>query len=631
MFIVEVIPLGKTATHSLSYFSHTAHPRGTLVQAPVRGKTVPAMVVSATDAFSMKAALRAATFSLRKLPEQEGREGISRELFEAAEKGARQHGTSVNAVLFAILPREIREGSIPLPTQKENGEHIPSFDNKPRIFLSPLIDRTHEYERMVRESFATKHSIMFVVPTIEHALQFEKLLTTGIEHYTVFLHGGITPTSLKKQYQKLEEEEHPLLIIATPQYSLTERHDIGTILLEHERSGGYVGKTRPYLDFRFMLMTYAALRGITLVLADTIIRSEEIELLQREEALPFHETPKRLELPGTLITIPLDSEEKPEKTAFSLLSQKLEKAIDQALKQKKRIFLFSARRGLSPIVACIDCGHILRDPTSGAPLALMRTMKGGVEERWLISSVSGYRARATDLCPHCGSWRLRERGIGIQHVYDELAKRYDKESIILFDHQTASTQKKATALKEKFYAQGGGTILLGTALAFPYLEKPIDMSAIISMDSLRAIPSWRQQEEMFAILISLREKTHGAVYIQTRTEDDVLDLAKNGTVEAFYAQELQARNDFSYPPYSVFIHFAWKEPAGKPSDTKKKLEELFAPYDISLYSALHGEEGLLQYGLLRIPRSEWPHEQILALLASLPPSIRIMCNPDRIV
>ncbi|MBX9906601.1 hypothetical protein K2X96_01730 [Patescibacteria group bacterium] len=630
MFIIEVIPLGKTSTQSLSYFSHKTYERGALIQAPVRGKTVSAIVIGVTDAFTMKAALRAATFSLRKLPEQTGESGISRTLFETAERGARFHGTSINAVLYALLPREVREGTLPFLKYAEHNDSIPAHDSKPRIFVAPFEDRKVEYGRMVRGSFAAQRSIIFVVPTLEYISQFEDVLKKGIENHTVSLHGNLSPSALKKQYQILQEETHPLLIITTPGHAFTERSDVGTIVVEHERSGAYVGKTRPYLDYRFMLTEYARLRGTTILLADTVVRSEEIFMLETEKATPFYEQPKRLELPGTLSVLSLDTEETLEKAVFTLLTKKLEHALDEAMKQKKRVFLYCARRGLAPLVACIDCGMILRDPESGAPLALLRTMKSGIEERWLVSSVSGYRTRASDLCPHCGSWRLRERGIGIQHVYDELIKRYEKDSVILFDHQTAQTPKKAATLKNAFYSKKG-SILLGTTLALPYLSKPVDMSAVVSMDSLRAIPSWRQQEEMFALLMSLREKTHGTVYLQTRTDDDVTEFAKKGALDTFYTQELTTRKDFFYPPYAVFIHLSWKEVSTAHSSTKQTLAELFAQYHISLYSALHSEESVLQCGLLRVPYDSWPHEDILAKLKTLPPSIRIMINPDKIV
>ena len=632
MHIVEVIPLGKGVTpDSLSYFSPTPYARGTLIQVPVRKRMVPAIVVGISDAFSMKAALRAATFSLRRLPPQKDQGGISPAYFETAEVAARYHGTNINTTLYALLPKEIREGTIPLVSASAP-DTIPPIPAKPRLLVAPTRERYQEYSRLVRESFAAKHSIIFVLPTIEHLTQFVTLLSPGIEDYTLTLHGDLPLGTLRKHYARLTNEGHPLLIITTPSNALIERSDIGTMILEHERSQGYHQKTRPYLDYRVVLHAYCARRGISLTLADTLPRTEEV-VAYGTDSFGDAEYPKRLELKGSLSMITL-VHDKDSATPFSLLSPELEKALKDAQKQKKRVFLFSARRGLAPLVGCIDCGEILRDPESGAPLSLSRVMRNGVEERWLMSSVSGYRTPAFDLCPKCGSWRLRERGIGIQQVYDECKRRFPETPITLFDHQTASTHKKATALKDQFYKNPGG-ILIGTALALPYLERPVDTSAIVSMDALRALPSWRQQEEILSILLTLREKTLGTVHVQTRVEDEVFEFARRGAIADFYAEEMKVREQFQYPPYSTFVHIAWKEKTRGQSETKKLLETLFAPHQISLYSALEGQEASgsesIHYGLMRIPAHDWPDETILQKLRSLSPALRITINPDRII
>ena len=315
--------------------------------------------------------------------------------------------------------------------------------------------------------------------------------------------------------------------------------------------------------------------------------------------------------------------------SFTLFSPITLETIEKTRSAGGRAFLFCARRGLAPLVVCADCGSILRCPRSGSPLALQRIFRNGVEERWLVSSVSGYKRKADELCPQCGSWRLQPRGIGIQQVYDELVTRLGSQDIILFDHHTASTRKKASALIDAFNHKKK-TILLGTALALPYLHTLVDFSAVVNMDALRAIPSWRQQEESLGILLTLREKTEGYVFIQTRSEnDDVIRYAKNGTIDAYYTDELAVRKQFAYPPYFTFIHLTWQK---QPDDMLGSvIAETFAPFDIAIYGGAPPAENSLGYGLIRVPSADWPQDALVDALRSLPPSVRIIINPDRIV
>ncbi len=71
MFVITVIPLKRGSTiDSLTYFSSEAYPTGTLLTIPIRNGETLGLVTESKEVSAAKAALRAATFSLRKLPVQ---------------------------------------------------------------------------------------------------------------------------------------------------------------------------------------------------------------------------------------------------------------------------------------------------------------------------------------------------------------------------------------------------------------------------------------------------------------------------------------------------------------------------------------------------------------------------------
>jgi primosomal protein N' (replication factor Y) len=411
---------------------------------------------------------------------------------------------------------------------------------------------------------------------------------------------------------------------------MIERHDITNVVIEHARSPYYKELTRPYLDYRDVLTTHAKYAGRKVLLGDLLPRTEEEELRRREVYQTHGAVQKRLELPGKLEVVTLLKQ--PDLNAFPLFSPAVTEAIKETRKRRGRIFLFSARRGLAPIVTCMDCGYVFRSEVSGAPYSLLRTMENGVEKRWFVGGASGERIPAKDTCTSCGSWRLKERGIGIQHVYDELHKLFPNVPTILFDHVSAKTYKKATFLRDTFY-KSRGSILLGTQMALPYLTTPVDLSIVVNMDALLSTPTWRLDEENLALLLSLREKTTGMVYIQTRAEKtDIVNHAKYGSVEHFYTEELELRKSFNYPPYATFIHLTWQGTPDVVKAVEKDIEARFTEYKPSLYLA-PGAPSLspIMYCLIRVPASSWPDPKLVGLLRGLPPSIRIMINPDKIV
>jgi hypothetical protein len=74
MYVIQVTPLIRgTQLESLSYYSSLAYEAGTFLDVPIRGRNQLAMVVSSELVSATKTALKAATFSLRKLPPQRHR------------------------------------------------------------------------------------------------------------------------------------------------------------------------------------------------------------------------------------------------------------------------------------------------------------------------------------------------------------------------------------------------------------------------------------------------------------------------------------------------------------------------------------------------------------------------------
>jgi primosomal protein N' len=318
---------------------------------------------------------------------------------------------------------------------------------------------------------------------------------------------------------------------------------------------------------------------------------------------------------------------------FQLFSPELLRGIERTIEGKGRVFLYAARRGLSPVIACIDCGHIFRCPDSNAPYSLVRTYNNNTEERWFVATSSGRRVRAADVCPHCGSWRLRERGIGIQYVYDELQAKLPAVAVTMIDQDSAPTTKKVEALVTSFFAAKTG-ILLGTQLAVPYLNQGVDFSAIVSLDATRAVPTWRADESLFRLLLKLRECTNKEVLVQTRSETDtLLTHAVRGATERFYDDEISLRQMLSYPPFSRFILLSWVgslESAKATADTVKTalgithVEHYFNPSSTP--------KKTLGHALVRMSHTPSAKErELLDKIKVLPPFIKVEVNPERIV
>lgn len=628
MYVVTVIPLMKgMGIDSLTYFSSERYAEGTLLTIPIRKSTTLALVTKIEEVSTAKTALRAATFSLRKLPVQVDTRILGRAYIETAEELSTYYAVPIGTILYNLLPPQTRTGELAIPLSKNNVVH--EFGN-PEVLQASYEERLLAYRSLVRETFAHSGSILIVVPSSIQAHTLEKSLGQGIEDRTIVFTGAMTQSELKKSYGRLDDFSKTKLIIATPTHAIIERHDITLVIVDRARASAYTEMVRPYLDYRMVLRIHAKKTGRRLIYADLMIRTEE-EYLRRSDIFgTYAETPKRLELSGKLVPVVM-AHTKQTGVPFEIFSEEALTAIQDTRRRKGRVFIFSARRGLAPLVVCQDCDRMMRSKESGATYSLLRTLKNGMEERWFVCASTGEKIRAFETCPYCNSWRLRERGIGIQHAHDELRKKLPDVPTILFDQLTAKTYKRALYLQETFY-KTHGAIMLGTHMAVPYLTKPIELSVVLNIDTLLATPTWRLEEECLSLLLTLREVTVNSLLVQTHSEEtSILTHARLGTTEQFYTEEIELRKNFLYPPFVHFIHFTWQGEPDMVRETEALISTTFNAYGVSIYPSPTSQEKLpIMHALIRA-KQPWLDPQLIEKLRAMPAHIRIAMNPDRIV
>lgn len=630
MYVIEVIPLIRgTLLESLSYYSSIPYPIGTFLQVPIRGKQKNSVVTSVTPVGAAKTALKAATFSLRKLPNQPKAATVPLAIRKTAEVLSQRYPASIGAILYNLLPTDIKDG---VRTYKDSTAITHAEETTPQILMARLDERYRSYQSHIRSTFAKRGSVLFIVPTSTDVNYAKKELGQGIEDRLI----TITSTASKKKYADtivaLEDTKFSKLIITTPKNAYVGRADITSIIVEQSASAHYIDRTRPYLDHRDSLLAYANALGASIILGDTVVRTEDEARRRDDTYLTYGEEVKRLVFSAPVHMVKQNDKPLTE-VPFQLFSPVLIKSVATALESRGHVFLYGARRGLAPVVACIDCGHIFRCPESNTPYSLIRTLKNGVEERWFVSGTSGKRVRAADTCPQCGSWRLKERGIGIQHVFDEWRQKCPDTDVMLIDHSTAPTPQKAEKLVSEFFAKKGA-VLVGTQIALPHLHRGVDVSAIISLDAARSTPTWRADESLFRLIIKLRECTRREVVIQTRSDtDQLVEYANKGALERFFDDEISLRKQLQYPPFCTFVLLTWSGTEAVVRECEKAIKQVITSPGVEFYTNPHSTPTHThRHALLRINNSD--KESLLEALAQarrLPPYVKIEINPERIV
>lgn len=655
MYIVTVIPIQKNPFKEyLTYFSSAIIPLGSIVSIPIRSRIIDAIVINIDEARNIKSDIKNADYQLKKIIKVKGDSPFNKSFFIACQKIKKYTVSNTGVVIKSLFPspffeninklkeraKSIEDGS-PNASQEAFRENI---KHEKLIFQATPSDRLAFYRTLIREAFAKKESIFMCVPNHYDIDHFNKELARGIEKYVFTFHSDMTKKNLINMYNKAISESHPILIIGTGIFLSIPRHDIKTIILEHESSDTYKQIAKPYIDIRTFAEILSSIQKTKLILGDTLLRPET---LYRHDQGEFGEiSPPLYRLPQTERQIVVDMKEEVDekgKKIFTIISKATKKMIDVAVSSNKSVLLFSVRKGLAPITVCNDCGNTLLCPNCSIPIVLYGTRQitatKSTTPRIFMCNKCGRKEKTEVRCPKCSSWNLTPLGIGTDRVYEEIKNLYTKVKVIQIDKETTPTPKEAKSAIIEF-GKNPGSILIGTEMVFSYLLDEVYSSAVISLDGLFSIPSFNITQKTLHIIEKLHYITTTNLIIQTRMpENKILQYILSGNVLPLCRLDLEERKDFGYPPFKRLIKITFE---GTASDTEKArnfIEKILNNYEPQIFSAFISKirNQYITNTVIKINPNFWPliesdnkkiDETLYKTLSSLPPSFSINIDPE---
>ena len=638
MYLIHVIPISRGITKDrLSYFSKKDIPKGAVVSVPIRNRLTPAIVEFTEDVKDVKTKLRQSPFPIKKIEEVKTTQIFSPEFMSAVLDAADYTAGTAGAVINTLVPKAILND--PKVVQEKVHKSNKNESTKKEVTYEHLVLQTDKDERystyrsLIREAFARKQSVFICMPTLHDVEQFVSKSEKGIGTYMFEFHSGLTKKQILERWNKAIKEEHPVAIVGTGSFLSIPRSDIKTIILERESSGVYKSQVRPYVDVRVFADFLARRIGARIVYADSFLRIET--LYHYYEGFSAELAPPRFRplSPAEHSIIDMKNYKPTVKGRYEIISHELARLVEDTKRDAAHMFIFSARRGLSPATVCSDCGATVASSHSDAPMVLHKTSKGNI----FYCHQNGEVRSANERCRVCGGWKLVALGAGIQLVEEQLKERFPEHTFFRIDSDVTNTYKKArTVVKE--WLNTPGSVLIGTEMALSHIEDPIEHIAIASIDSLLSIPDFKIETKIFSILLTLRSLAQQSFLLQTRNpEQQVLLDATGGNLLEFYRREVKIRKELEYPPFSLFIKLTVSGTKNAVSKEMDALENLFKDYDLRIFSAFipagYGKQ--TSHALIKIKPDIWPRsksaQDLLEKLRSLPPQILVKVDPESLL
>ncbi len=640
MYLIEVSPFKKIkGFKKLSYFSNTPFEKGDIIKVPFRNSDLLAIVTDKNELDKVKLDIKNENFTPRKIEFQKPLNKFLPELIDSSFFCGEYFVKEVGPILSAILPKAIIDNLNELPEfaiQKSvENKQTQEFERiREKILTAFEKERYEHYKALVRQELAMKKSSLIIAPNLRVAQNIYKYISSGITQM-VKLVDHQKKQELLKQFKDAQNTE-PACFVGTYKSLALPIKNLNLIIVDSYGSASYRLLKYPKIDIRVFAKKLAEYLKIDIVFADSFLPLEEYLLNEKEENIAIDHVPKRVRKKTLIRIIDINKEvnySKEYKLEYPIISREILGQISINILNGKKVFLYSPKKGLASQTVCNDCAYSISCPKCKANLRLIKDPKEN--ENKFLCFRCGFALSSNILCPKCGSWRLFELGFGIDKYVNYLEKKLQNVEILSLDADSVKSQKEVNKILERF-RQNQNSILIGTSKALLYLnENEVDYSAALNIDSIFAAPGFNVEEDVFANLIKILEKTSEKMDLQVKnTEHRVIKYFYKKNIKDFIKSELQLREKLMWPPFVRLVKITVKSDKKTVIKLMQEFLDEFHKYKPRIFKDFIylDKNTVTLSALIRIPSELWPNEveDFIHKLKMLSSNFEIEIDPEEI-
>jgi len=452
--------------------------------------------------------------------------------------------------------------------------------------------KTEIYLRAVKQALSQGQSAIVLVPEIALTPQTIRRFGARFPTTLAVVHSRLTAGERYDQWRRLRAGELRLVVGSRSAVFAPVRR-LGLIVLDEEHEPSYKQPRTPNYHARDVAVRLARLTGATCILGSATPALESAYRAERGEYIRLRlpqrivghprvlaEQARTLQSPMTRYRVEPDdapyADASPDAVPeamftdlppvevvdmraelragnYSMLSRKLQAAIEVALAAREQVILFLNRRGTATFVMCRDCGYVLKCPRCDLPLTYHSA------EDDLICHHCNYRTFLPPQCPSCWSGRIKFFGAGTQKLEEVVRESYPQARVIRWDRDTTGGKMAHEQILDAF-VRGEADIMIGTQMIAKGLDLPrVTLVGIISADTMLNLPDYGAGERAFQLLTQVagragRSILGGKVVLQTYApQHPAVQAASRHDYEMFYRREVAFRREHRYPPLSRLV------------------------------------------------------------------------------
>ena len=420
--------------------------------------------------------------------------------------------------------------------------------------------KTEIYTKLIEEYIATGKQVLYLLPEIALTTQLVGRLRAYFGNKVAVFHSKYSNNERVEVWnQVLENSEKAQIVIGARSALFLPFQDLGLIIVdeEHEQTYKQVDPA-PRYHARDAAIVLANLQKAK-VLLGSATPSMETYYNAKSGKYGFVEIFERY---GNVLMPEIDLVDLKDKyfrkKMVGHFSDVLIEEITATLTLGEQVILFQNRRGYSPLLECMTCGHVPQCQQCDVSLTYHK------HKNQLRCHYCGYSIAKPTNCHACSSVDLTTKGFGTEQIQQELVELFPSHKIGRMDQDTTrgkfGFEKIIDSFKNREIDILVGTQMLGKGLDFDN----VTLVGIMNADNMLYHPDFRAFERSFQMMTQVsgrsgRSEKQGKVIIQTYSplHNTIQQVTKNDYV-GMYNEQLYERQIYKYPPYFKLIKITLK-------------------------------------------------------------------------
>jgi primosomal protein N' (replication factor Y) (superfamily II helicase) len=228
------------------------------------------------------------------------------------------------------------------------------------------------------------------------------------------------------------------------------------------------------------------------------------------------------------------------------LPESLLAIVEEALRDRKKVAIYTPRRDYSSLIRCLACGK---------PFLCIRceghlSYKKG--KNMLLCGRCGRSFLYEETCRHCGSDLITYSATGVEYLEEQLQSRFTGVQVVKVTGETMEDRPPETP-----GSLSGPAIVVGTQTLAKLYGMKADILLCLGWEELLRVGGYRAEEKVFQLFTNLQDALRPQCLYVAVDKKTAVDVDFFLDPKRFYEATLENRRLAEFPPFFRFFLLSW--------------------------------------------------------------------------